>query len=155
MNILIRRYLSTDRDITISIFLQAIYETASKDYNPSQINAWAKVDDIVLWNEHQLKQHTWVAEYQQKVIGFCSLTATGYLDMMFILPMHQHKGIATALLNIAEKLARKLKLFSIYTEASLTAYSFFLHKGFEVLTKQQVKRRGEILENYVMEKILN
>jgi N-acetylglutamate synthase-like GNAT family acetyltransferase len=42
--IAIKPYRQADHDATIDIFLRAIREIAAKDYNPSQIEAWAQVD---------------------------------------------------------------------------------------------------------------
>ena len=38
----VRTYVSADADLTMDIFLRAIREVASKDYNQAQVDAWAE-----------------------------------------------------------------------------------------------------------------
>ncbi|TWB55078.1 hypothetical protein FBZ98_103473 [Rhizobium sp. ERR 922] len=50
----VRPYEPDDAEATIDIFLRAIREVASKDYNPAQIAAWAKIDDAE--NGHNIER---------------------------------------------------------------------------------------------------
>lgn len=40
----------------------------------------------------------------------------------------------------------------IITHASITARSFFEHRGYQIVKEQQVKKNNIILVNYIMEK---
>ena len=51
--------------------------------------------------------------------------------------------------------ANKKRLERLYSHVSITAKPFFEHFGFKVVNPQQVEIRGEILTNYVMEKIIS
>lgn len=73
--------------------------------------------------------------------------------MMFVHPEFQGLGIASRLLSRVEGEALKLRFGRIYTEASRTARPFFERKGFRVITKQIVEKRGQGLENFLMEKL--
>lgn len=73
--------------------------------------------------------------------------------MMFVHPEYQGLGIASRLLGSVEDEALKLGFSRIYTEASRTARPFFERKGFRVITKQIVEKRGQGLENFLMEKL--
>ncbi|MHC2479502.1 GNAT superfamily N-acetyltransferase [Rhizobium leguminosarum] len=73
--------------------------------------------------------------------------------MMFVHPEFQGLGIASHLLSRVEGEALKLGFSRIYTEASRTARPFFERKGFRVITKQIVEKRGQGLENFLMEKL--
>lgn len=151
-SILIRPYAHGDSDVTIEIFLRAIREVSSKDYSPAQINAWAQVEDRAKWAERRISRAAWIAEIDQRPVGFSDLTADGCLDMMFVHPEFQGLGVAGRLLARVEEEAEALGIERIYTHASLTARPFFEHKGFRVVTRQTVERRGERLDNFVMEK---
>ncbi|QKK14938.1 GNAT family N-acetyltransferase [Rhizobium indicum] len=151
--ILIRHYAPGDVDMTIEIFLRAIREVASKDYSPAEIQAWAKVEDRGLWAERRISRPAWIAEIDGRPVGFSDLTGGGCLDMMFVHPEFQGLGIASRLLSRVEDEALKLGFSRIYTEASRTTRPFFERKGFRVITKQIVEKRGQGLENFLMEKL--
>ena len=149
----IRVYRPTDLDAVIAIFLGAVREIASRDYTPAQIDAWAQVDRDS-WAPRRLGRPTWVAVIDRSAVGFADLEPDGHLDMMFVHPAHQRAGVATALLNAIEAAARTQGLSRIFTEASITARSFFEQRGFSILSAQLVEKRGEHLRNYRMEKFL-
>ena len=86
-------------------------------------------------------------------MGFSDLTGDGCLDMMFVHPEFQGLGIASLLLSRVEQQALKLGFKRIYTEASRTARPFFERKGFRVIARQTVEKRGQSLENFLMEKL--
>ncbi|MFT4185595.1 MAG: GNAT family N-acetyltransferase [Rhizobium sp.] len=150
----IRAYDAADAGATIDIFLRAIREVASKDYTPAQIEAWAKVDDAEVWAQWRASRPTWIAVLDSTPVGFSDLKPDGCLDMMFVHPDHQGKGVAGLLLATVEKAAREQGLRRIFTEASLTARPFFERRGFVVLAAQTVEKRGQRLANFRMEKHL-
>jgi len=150
----VKPYERGDGQATIDIFLGAIREVASRDYSPAQIAAWAKVDDPEVWARYRASRPTWLAMDGSRPVGFADLKSDGCLDMMFVDPAYQGKGIASLLLATVENAARKQGFQRIFTEASLTARPFFEHRGFVVLAAQQVEKRGQILSNFLMEKIL-
>jgi len=149
----IRAYRPTDLDAVLAIFLGAVRNVASRDYDPAQIDAWAQVDRAG-WAARRLSRPTWVAMIDQTAVGFTDLEPDGHLDMMFVHPAHQGAGIATALLATAEAAARAQGLSRIFTEASVTARPFFARRGFSVLVQQVVEKRGQRLTNFRMQKIL-
>jgi putative acetyltransferase len=150
----VRDYHPDDAGATIDIFLRAIREGASKDYNLAQIDAWAKVDDPKVWAQWRASRPTWLAICEARPVGFSDLKADGCLDMMFVHPDHQGKGVASLLLETVEAAARGQGYWRIFTEASLTARPFFERKGFIVLAAQTVEKRGQTLPNFRMEKSL-
>jgi putative acetyltransferase len=151
--ILIRAYAPGDVGATIDIFLRAIREISSKDYSATEIDAWANVEDRNRWAERRISRPAWIAEFDGKPAGFSDLTGDGCLDMMFVHPDFQGLGIASRLLRRVEDEALRLGFGRIYTEASRTARPFFERKGFWVVTKQIVAKRGQNLENFLMEKL--
>ncbi|MGY5802584.1 GNAT family N-acetyltransferase [Rhizobium sp. LEGMi12c] len=150
----VKRYEPSDTQATIDIFLRAIREVASKDYSPAQIAAWAKIDDPEIWAQYRASRPTWLAMDGSTPIGFTDLKSDGCLDMMFVSPDYQGKGVAGLLLATVENAALKQGFQRIFTEASLTARPFFERKGFVVMTAQQVEKRGQILPNFLMEKTI-
>ena len=149
----IRPYQPTDLDAVITIFLRAVRETAGRDYNQAQIDAWAQVDRDKC-AMRRLSRPTWIAFIGQSPAGFTDLEPDGHLDMMFVHPVHQGVGVATALLERIEATAQGQSLSRLFTEASITARPFFKRRGFQVVTPQVVEIRGQKLVNFRMEKSL-
>jgi putative acetyltransferase len=148
----VRPYVAADCHATIDIFLRAIREVASKDYRQAQVDAWAQVDDREEWARRRSSRPTWIAERSGVAIGFSDLEPDGHLDMMFVHPAYQGIGAASLLLATVEAEAVVRGLRRVFTEASLTAKPFFEGRGFVVLARQTVEKRGLTLTNFRMEK---
>jgi putative acetyltransferase len=151
--IVIRPYRAEDLDAVIEIFLRAIREVAIRDYSQAEVDAWAQADRAS-WSERRLSRPAWVAWIGPHPVGFSDLVPNGYLDMMFVHPHWQRRGVAAALLRTVESAARADSLGRIFTDASLTARPFFAHFGFRVVAAQEVEIRGQTLRNFRMEKLL-
>ena len=55
---------------------------------------------------------------------------------------------------ICNKLEQKMLKGKIITHSSITAKHFFEKRGYKVIKEQQVERKGLLLTNYIMEKII-
>jgi hypothetical protein len=70
-NLLIRHYEATDAGDTWQVFRAAVHGTASRDYTPEQIQAWAPPTvDEALWQKRRSASHTYVACLAGTVVGF-------------------------------------------------------------------------------------
>ena len=65
----------------------------------------------------------------------------------FVRPDYQRMGIGTAICNKLEGAVQG----NVFTHASITAKPFFEKRGYKVIKRQTVKRRGVLLTNFVME----
>lgn len=83
-----------------------------------------------------------------------NMESDGHVDMLYVHPDFQRRGVARALLAHVEELARVCGLVRLYTEASITGRPAFEALGFCVLGPQTVTVRGETMTNYRMEKKL-
>jgi putative acetyltransferase len=128
-------------------------DSAARDYNEAQIDAWAQVERDK-WALKRLSRPTWVAAIGEEIVGFADLEPDGHLDMMYVHAAHQRKGVATALLKKVEAAATELSLPRIFTDASVTARAFFESGGFRVVAPQVVQVRGQYFANFLMEKSL-
>ncbi len=147
----IRRYLAGDAQATLDVFYRAIRVTASRDYDPDQLAAWASPDiDPTDWATYRKEAETWVAEVDGTVVGFTDIDSTGYIDMMFVDPHAGRTGVATALLDRVTGIARSQGIGELTVNASLTARPFFERRGFTVIAEQRVERRGSVLTNFRM-----
>ena len=117
--------------------------------------AWAPDEiDREAWAKRYRHRQGWVAEIDGALAGFSDLEPDGHLGMMYVHPDYQGCGVASALLAQIEETARTGGLGRLYTEASITARSFFERRGFRLIAPQTVFIRGEELVNYRMEKSL-
>lgn len=153
MPVTIRPYTAADADATIEVFVRAIRETASANYTPPQVEAWATVDRDG-WSKARLARPTWLAMIDGQAAGFTDLEPDGHLDMMYVHPAFQRRGVARALLRAVEGAARAQNLDRLYSEVSLTARPFFEAHGFRILKEERVLHRGETFRRYRMEKPL-
>jgi GNAT superfamily N-acetyltransferase len=152
----VRDYVSGDAATTLDIFLDAVTVTASVDYSPEQIAAWAGPQDreIGAWDSARAECGTVVAILDGDIAGFSDVNADGYIHMLFVAPRFGRRGVASALVAAVEQRARRLGATSLSTNASITARPFFEQHGFVVVAEQRPITRGVSMTNYRMLKQL-
>lgn len=150
MNIIIREYNTGDCAELEALFYHTVHTVNAKDYTEEQLDAWATgTIDRTAWNRSFLANYTLVAVAGDTIAGFGDIDDTGYLDHLFVHKSFQARGIATML---CDRLESHFPLKRLTTHASITAKPFFEKRGWRVVTEQQVKRKGILLTNFVMEK---
>jgi putative acetyltransferase len=87
-------------------------------------------------------------------VGCMTLADGGYIDMAFILPVHQGTGVFRALFEALQAEARKRRMIRLHTHASLMAQPAFRAAGFRVIQHETIERAGETLPRAEMEKLL-
>lgn len=134
-----------------ALFYDTVHTVNAADYTPRQLDAWATGQvDLDAWDGSLRAHLSLVAEENGRIIGFGDLdAASGYLDRLYVHKDYQRQGVASALCDRLEAAAEG----RVYTHASITARPFFEKRGYCVQKQQQVERRGELLTNFVMEKI--
>ncbi|ALO67066.1 acetyltransferase [Arthrobacter alpinus] len=154
--IAIRPYSLADAADTLSIFHAAVTETASADYSPEQIQAWARPDDrdLSTWHAAMQKRNSYVATVNEEPAGFSDVDLQGYIDMMFVGPRFLRLGVARHLLAHVEAHARAGLLTELSANVSITARPFFERFGFVVQAEQHPVMGGVQLTNYAMKKNL-
>jgi len=148
----IRRYRPSDVDALVALFRDSVRRVARSDYAPEQLQAWAPdAIDRERWAQRCAEHRTWVAEIDERPVGFIELAADGQIDMLYVDADHQRQGVARALLETAEVAARDAGLSRLSAEASRTARPFFERHGFRVVARQTVRRGDQELVNFRME----
>lgn len=151
----IRPYRATDGPALLALFRASVRVLGLRHYTPAQVAAWAPDDlDEVRFLARRAAHQTFVAEADGQITGFADLEPDGHIDMFYLHPDHQGKGIATALYRKIEQTARQQALPRLTVDASLGARPVFEHWGFTVSAEQQVERGGQVLVNFRMEKRL-
>ncbi|HJC46007.1 MAG TPA: GNAT family N-acetyltransferase [Candidatus Faecalibacterium faecigallinarum] len=148
----LRPYRPEDCPALAHLFYETVHAACTADYTPAQLEAWAPGSgpDLAAWDASFQAHTTLVAEIGGRLAGFGDLDpAAGYLDRLYVRREFQRRGVASALCDALEQASRARPLT---THASRTARPFFEKRGYRVLRSQQVERRGQQLENFVMEK---
>ena len=151
----IRPWREADTEELGELFRRSVREVASRDYRPSQIEAWVQAPgEIDTWAERMRNRITLVAEEGAWLIGFIQYEPPDHIDMTYVHPDRQRRGVASALLAALEAEARQRGVTVLNVEASITSRPFFGARGFEVITPQIVTARGQDFLNYHMTKRL-
>lgn len=140
------------KDIT-TLFYETIQEINSKDYPKDEIDDWSSWrEDIDRWAEEIEKFYFIVAKIDNKIVGIASLSADGYLDLLFVHKDFQRNGVAKNLLSEIEKKASEQQNDLIFSDVSITAKGFFEKYGFKVEKQQMKKSKEKELINFKMTK---
>ncbi|HEV2094366.1 MAG TPA: GNAT family N-acetyltransferase [Rubrobacter sp.] len=150
-----RDYREDDAGPICRLFFETVRSVNLGDYSPEQVRAWAPAPpDPAAWHGRMSGRHTLVAEGDDGVVGFVELEEDGHLDMLYCRQDAVGRGVGSRLYAAAEERARGLGLGHVFTEASITARSFFERHGFRVVRRNVVVRHGVELVNFSMEKTL-
>ena len=152
---ILRPYLPSDCAALAALFYETVHTVNAGDYSEEQLDAWADGQvDLEAWNKSFLTHHTYVAVQKSgaaaggRIIGFGDMDDTGYLDRLYVHRDYLRQGVATA---ICDRLEGEIKRRPFTTHASITARPFFEKRGYVVVKKQRVLRKGVYLNNYIMQ----
>ena len=144
-----------DRHAMGRLFVRSVHGLARESYAPAQLEAWAPVsDDPPDWITRLESLECWLLELDGRLAGFIAWKPDGLLDLLFTDPEFARRGVASRLLSHMEQTARRQGWARIVTDASLVARPFFEARGFRQVRAERVKRRGQWLDRFRMEKTL-
>jgi putative acetyltransferase len=151
----LRSYEDADLPAMMALYRATIHAVCAKDYSREQLAAWAPPQgNLARWRTKLEAEHCVVAVIDGAIVGFCSWTDDGYIDLLYVHHKWPRLGIATALHKRAESALREAGVSHLHTNASVTAQPFFAAQGYRVVNHQTVHIRGADLPNAVMEKRL-
>ncbi len=101
-----------------------------------------------------LERNSYVATVDGAPAGFSDVNSAGYIDMLFVTPQFQRRGVARQLIRHVETHARSVQVTELTADVSITARPFFERHGFTVEAEQHPVRGGVPLTNYTMKKKL-
>ncbi|MGZ2499252.1 putative acetyltransferase [Ralstonia sp. 151470066-2] len=152
---LIRPFRLGDEPALHAVFHSAVHEIAAGRYSPEQLEAWAPTHyDAGQWAERIRRIQPFVAEIDGQPVGYADLQANGYIDHFFVAAAHARQGVGQSLMNHILKLAAQRRMTRVQAHVSLSAEPFFARNGFAVVARQTVTRRGVLLDNALMERML-
>ena len=151
----IRKAVSADAGKIGYLYRNTIKSINKKDYNQREIEIWISgYNNFDKWRKKIGEQNFYVAESNDKITGFASVTDDGYIDYMFTHKDYQGQGIAAKLLEEIEKKAAELNLKKLWAIVSITARPFFKSKGFEISRTYAKKVRDVVFHDAEMTKVL-
>ena len=149
----IRKAEITDLEKITHLFRETVLHINSKDYSQSQVEIWSSgADNTEKWKQRIEQQYFILAQMENQIVGFASISPDGYLDVFYVHKDFQKQGVAKALLKEIEKQAKIQKNKEITSEISITALPFFEKNGFKVVKEQRKELKGTIFINYLMVK---
>lgn len=148
----IRRAVDADLPQIIEVFKSAVLCVCCADYNKAQLMAWVEKADDARWSELWQSDLLFMVATTDagQVIGFTSVSPSGYIHSLFVDADNQRKGVASALMDAVFRYADVHQLQRLTADVSITAQPFFLDRGFEVDKQQEVELNGVSLTNYQM-----
>jgi putative acetyltransferase len=151
ISVKIRRYKPGEERVLFDVYYSAIHLTASRDYTPEQIHAWAPKDlDMDVWESRIRGINPFVAELNGEVVGYADLQANGYIDHFFVSGTHSRRGIGSLLMEHILGEAKALGLPELTSDVSRTAQPLYEKFGFVVVEQRRPERRGVIIPNAFM-----
>lgn len=151
----VRLFVADDMDDVVSLFRGTIHTVNAKDYTQEQLDAWAPENiNKDRWCARLLSHFTVVAEAEGVICGFGDLHDNGYFDHLFVHKDFQGQGVGSLIVEEIERYAKSNGLLQLEVHVSITAKTFFLSKGYFVVSEQQVEYNGQTFTNFQMKKIL-
>lgn len=151
----LRPYAEGDLPAMMALYHATIHALCAKDYTAEQLAVWAPPQgDPARWQAKLEAEHCVIAEIDGAVVGFCSWTDDGCIDLLYVHHKWPRLGIATALHKRAEEALRQSGVLRLHVQSSVTAQPFFAAQGYAVVKRQTVRVRGVDLPNAVMAKTL-
>jgi len=154
--ITIRNFRDEDAPHLWQLFYHTIRIINRRDYSEAQVQAWASDEvDAKLWLQKMQAIQPFVAELDNQVVGYTDLQDDGLIDHFFCHHEQQGKGIGSALMRHVHSVASDRGIKSLHSHVSKSAKPFYMHFSFTVVEAQQMHVRGQVLENFLMEKIID
>lgn len=151
----IRDYRSEDAPLLWQLFFETVRRINRGDYSEAQVEAWAS-DSIASadWQALLDQNRPFIAEGSGQILGYADLQPDGLIDHFFCHWQAQGQGVGTLLMEYALEQAERYALSHVQAHVSLTAEPFFKHFGFEVVEREAVQVRGQVLKRCLMRKLL-
>ncbi|WP_073603985.1 GNAT family N-acetyltransferase [Vibrio aerogenes] len=138
------------------LFYHTVRHINIRDYSPAQTQAWAPEGfDMAIWQQKMDDNQPVVAEINGTIVGYTDLQPDGLIDHFFCHHQYQGLGVGTALMQHVLETGAKAGMTRFYSEVSLTARPFYEHMGFSVVRENACEIRGQILNNFLMEKVVS
>ncbi len=153
---IIREYQPEDATHLWDLFFNTVRNVNIQHYSQVQVEAWAPSEfSMEVWQNKMDKIRPFVVELEGVVVGYTDLQESGLIDHFFCHHEYQGRGVGRQLMLHVLDLAKQKGLKRVFSEVSITARPFYEHFGFSVVNEQTIEVRGQTMNNFVMEKLLD
>ncbi len=130
----IRPYKPGDAAAVADIIRRDLVEVNNADYTAKIITTMIEQYSPQALAKLANKREIFVAETETAIIGTVSLQGDTIFTL-FVDPARHGQGIGSALMDYVENLARTRAKSPVVVASSLTALSFYLHRGYKEVRK--------------------
>jgi len=155
---IIRPYQARDAEAIVALMTRAVLEVGSRDYSQAQVEAWAAripSADRLHAQCNDGRRGLVAVDANNQPLAYGDFEESGHIDYFYCVPEEVGRGVASALYDELEGVARAGGITLLYTEASEAARRLFLRKGFRCIKKRAFEIGGVAIHNYAMEKALS
>ena len=153
----IRRYVPEDAAPLAKLYLRSVEQVGRRDYSARQVEAWASLAPTPE-RMHELgtdgRTRLVAVDESDRPVAFADLERDGHIHFLYCAPEMAGQGVASAIYDELERIARERGMNRLYSEASEAARRFFLKKGFVVTSTRRFEISGVHIHNYAVEKSL-
>jgi putative acetyltransferase len=147
-------YRDDDLEAAVSCFGQSVRAIGARYYAPEQIAAWAPdLPDMAGWAKRLRAGRTFVADVNNAIAGFVRVEDNGFVDLLYVHPDYERRGIGRELLQVACSWATSHGAHRLESDVSIAARPLFELLGFRVESEQSVERDGVRFQNFRMTRI--
>lgn len=152
----IRAFEPNDAPRVCEIFYRSVHEVARSKYDGAQLDAWApSIPDPSKWLPKLTEFETHLAvDESGEAVAWISMSAAGYIDMLFCLPEAGGRGVAGRLYDTVEQIAKERGCLRMTAHASLLAQPFLAKRGWRVEKHESHVRNGVSIPRAEMSKDL-
>jgi putative acetyltransferase len=151
----LRPFLPADTMALRDLFAQSIDELTVDDYDEEQRIAWASTaEDAGEFRTRLANMLTLVVQLDGEYLGFGSLKDNTTIDMLYVHPDYAGEGVGTAIADALETIAGARGAAALTVDASDTAVSFFVRRGYVATQRNSIPRDDQWLSNTTMVKRL-
>jgi putative acetyltransferase len=153
----IRQYDAKDAVLLADLYVRSVKTIGPLDYSSLQVEAWLSLRPSAE-RLHQFstdgRTRLVAVDDSDQPIAFADLENDGHIGFLYCSPEMAGTGVASALYEELERIARERGVIRLHSEASEAARRLFLKKGFVVTARRQFDIPGVSVHNYAMEKVL-
>lgn len=153
----LRHYRPEDAGALALIMRRSIESLGPRHYATEQVAAWAAAAPDASEMALRLGDGRTVLvaiDAHDHAVAFGDLEADGHIDLLFALPEAAGKGVAAAILEALEMVARTDALMQLTVNASDAAKGLFTRQGFTLIARNNLTLDGVAIHNWRMEKSL-
>ena len=122
---------NNDRKVIIELQKKTIYKSNSEDYSDREIKKLVEMsNEGIIFRRGVIN---FKAIRDNELVGIASISESGIIASIFVLPEHQGQSCGTLLLSAIEEEAKNSGISHIWLTSSITARHFFEKSGYKLL----------------------